>query len=985
MVCPECQLSNPAGSLLCLKCKTPLESGGNSTEEQPIGDAWTSALTSAGATPSAGEAPTLTIGSVFGRRYEILQLLGEGGMGAVYKARDLEVDRLVALKVIRPELAGNPQVLRRFKQELILTSKITHKNVIRIYDLGQAEGVKYISMEFIAGQDLRTLLRNRTKFKSEEAVRIIQQICRALEAAHSEGVIHRDLKPHNIMVDANGRVSVMDFGIAHSMEGSGITQTGALLGTPEYMSPEQARGTKVDERSDLFSLGIVFYELLTGKTPFQADTMLGTLVRRTQERAVPPVKVDPSIPQYVSDVITRCLATHPEDRYQSATEVLQELETWQPTRQTPLTRVSTRPAPAVPARDWKRHGKWMAIATTVLVLAVVAFLLRDRFTSSVAAPRQPVSVLVADFHNTTGDPIFDGTLEQVFNIALEGASFINSYSRGEARKLAATLQPNATRLDEPLARLVALREGLSYIVTGSIALEGRTYRLSARALNAAGKLAASGEMQAGNKESVMVVVGKLAARIRTALGDDTPESLQLAAAETFSAASLEAAHSYAQGQELLWAGKAEDAIRSYLRAVELDPNLGRAYASLSAAYANREQRQLAEQYFQMAMARIDRMTDREKYRTRGVYYLLVRNTQKAIEEFSALLKRYPGDLAGLSNLALAYQWRREMSRALEEGRRATQLYPKYILPRNNLANSALYAGDFDTAVREAKAVLELNPSYSKAYITLALSALAQGRPGEAAEIYGRLKGLDKFGASRAAIGLADVALYEGRVADAVALLEQGAQGDLANNSPGAAARKLSMLAEAQLLLAGRAAALLAAERALAASLENSVLYSVAQVYLQTGQESKAQALATELRRRLEPDPQAYAKLLEGEALLKRGKAREAIPLFQEAQKLAETWLGHFALGRAYLEAGAFTEADSEFDVCVKRRGEAAEAFLDPMPTYRYVPPLYYYRGRALEGLKSPGAAQAYKTLLAVKERAVKDPLVEAARRRLEGR
>jgi eukaryotic-like serine/threonine-protein kinase len=211
---------------------------------------------------------SLQQGVVFGGRYEILGVLGQGGMGAVYKARDRELDRLIALKVIRPELAMDPAILQRFKQELILSRNITHKNVVRIYDLGEADGIRFISMEYVDGEDLRTILRREGKLSSKEAITVVEQVCRALDSAHAEGVIHRDLKPQNIMRDKYGRIVVMDFGLARSLGDSGLTQTGAIVGTLEYMSPEQALGSTLDQRSDIFSVGLIFYELLTGKAPY---------------------------------------------------------------------------------------------------------------------------------------------------------------------------------------------------------------------------------------------------------------------------------------------------------------------------------------------------------------------------------------------------------------------------------------------------------------------------------------------------------------------------------------------------------------------------------------------------------------------------------------------------------------------------------------------------------------------------------------------
>ena len=288
MDCPQCRFPNPPGAILCKKCNTPFE-----VEEATIAEGetedWSFREPVRGVESVRISSSGLQPGSMLGDRYEVLQLLGEGGMGAVYKAKDRELDRIVALKVIRPELARQPEIHQRFKQELILARQVTHKNVIRIFDLGDAEGTKFISMEYIEGQDLKTLLRQKGKFSPEEAVAIIQQVCRALYAAHEKGVVHRDLKPQNIMMEKNGNVSVMDFGIARSMEAPGVTRTGALIGTFEYMSPEQARGEKVDARSDLFTLGIIFYELLTGKSPFQADTPTATLLKRLQEQVVPPV------------------------------------------------------------------------------------------------------------------------------------------------------------------------------------------------------------------------------------------------------------------------------------------------------------------------------------------------------------------------------------------------------------------------------------------------------------------------------------------------------------------------------------------------------------------------------------------------------------------------------------------------------------------------------------------------------------------------
>jgi serine/threonine protein kinase/tetratricopeptide (TPR) repeat protein len=343
--CPTCHTSNPPESLLCSKCSTPfgIDSAtlvldaspppldtdatqivGQGSFEATVGGTtgWSVAAQRSGSGPNA----LIEEGSILGERYEILKRLGEGGMGAVYKARDHELDRMVALKVIRPELAGHPDILRRFKQELILARQVTHKNVVRIFDLGSADGRKFITMDFIEGRDLKSVLGERGKLPPSEVPRILRQICLGLEAAHAEGVVHRDLKPQNIMLDDAARVWLMDFGLARSMELAGLTRTGVLMGTPDYMSPEQARAEKVDARSDLFSLGIITYEMLIGRLPFEADTLMAKLLLRVQQAAKPVTAIDPGIPVWLGAIVDKCLERDVAKRYQAIREILNDLD-----------------------------------------------------------------------------------------------------------------------------------------------------------------------------------------------------------------------------------------------------------------------------------------------------------------------------------------------------------------------------------------------------------------------------------------------------------------------------------------------------------------------------------------------------------------------------------------------------------------------------------------------------------------------------------
>ncbi|MGB9461519.1 MAG: hypothetical protein WCA94_11580, partial [Candidatus Acidiferrum sp.] len=319
---------------------------------------------------------------------------------------------------------------------------------------------------------------------------------------------------------------------------------------------------------------------------------------------------------------------------------------------------------------------------------------------------------------------------------------------------------------------------------------------------------------------------------------------------------------------------------------------------------------------------------------------------------------------------------------LEEEKRALEISPHSILQRNNYSMYALYAGDFDTALKEAQSILGENPKFEQALRTSALAELGLGHTAEAQTDYVKLQAVSPYGASIAATGLADLAQYEGKLTDAANLLEKSIAVELTAKDTESAAGSMAAFALIQTTLGKTQEAVSFAAKASAGSKNPSVLYRGAQAYIAAGQEEKALQLVAPLSQKLEAEPQVYAKLTAGEAQLKKGNARDALNSFQEAQKLADTWLGHFDLGRAYLDAGAFTEASSEFDVCVKRRGEATSVFLDDVPSYHVLPAVYYYQGRAREGLHSPGAAESYKTFLAIKEKGAGDPLVADAQRRI---
>jgi tetratricopeptide (TPR) repeat protein/predicted Ser/Thr protein kinase len=912
---------------------------------------------------------TFAPGAVVNNRYKIVRLIGFGGMGAVYEAEDVELERKVAIKTIRRDLARDPEMLRRFKQELLLARQVSHRNVVRIYDIGEADGTKFISMEYVLGRELGELIAVGP-LPPSRAAGIALQILKGLAVAHTEQVIHRDLKPQNIVVSEDDRVYIMDFGIARSMEQSGLTQTGAVVGTLEYMSPEQAKGEKVDSRSDLYAFGLIFYEMLTGVSAFKGETALATLYRRINERPVPPSQVDSKIPAELSAIVVKCLDPSPQKRFQSAAEIIQAIDAWMGVSP----RTDFRHSRILIPQTSIGLPRLLAVVFALLVFAGVSwYLVRQK--TAVAQPHAAVTVLVGDFSNHTGDPVFDSTLEPMVNVAMEGASFVNAFNRGEARRVLGKLNKGADRLDEDGAQLVALNQNIGVVITGSISRRGDMYRVTLDAIDSAHKTLESSEISVASKDDVLLGIPRLAAPIRKALGDKTPESVQLAsAAGSFSAASLAAVHEYGAAMEHQFAGDMEKALKSFAKAAELDPAFARAYSGMAAASRNLSRPEDAEKYFKQAMERVDRMTERERLRTRGAYYVTIGNYPKCVEEYSALVAKFPYDNIGHNNLGACYSGLRNWPKAMEEAKRAVELNPQGSAQRQNLALYAASMGDFGTAENEARESLKLNPTNEKSLLVLADAQMGQGKVPDALATYEQLRTLGGQGASIASSGIGDVAIYEGRYRDAVRTLEAAAADHVKAKEAEQAADKYAAVAYAHLSAGRMKEAIASANRALRASQSVKIRFLSGDVLASAGDAKAASAIAASLRSEPAPEPKVYSQLIDGEVYLQKRDAQHAIELFTEAGRTLDTWIGHFKLARAYLEARMFTEADSELDACIRRRGEVLE-MMDDGPTSGYFPAVYYYRGRVRQALNSPEFAESYRQYKAIRGAAGEDPLL----------
>jgi tetratricopeptide (TPR) repeat protein len=624
----------------------------------------------------------------------------------------------------------------------------------------------------------------------------------------------------------------------------------------------------------------------------------------------------------------------------------------------------------------------MRVAVAALGLFMALLVGTWWFSRGPALPVQhdPVSVLIADFQNHTSDPTFDRTLEPMLKLALEGAGFISAYSRSDiSRALGVQLADIPDALGEIAAREIAIKQGLGVVLSGSVSRQGNGYSVSVKAAQAVtGDVITTAEDRASSKDQVLGVATELATTVREALGDDTSDSAQRFAMETLSATSLDVVREYAGAMEALSRSKFEEAREGFSRAVDLDPKFGLAYAGMAIASRNMDRQQDAEKFIKEAVSHLDGMTERERYRTRGLFYMVTGDYQQCVKEYDDLIVRYAADAAARNNLALCSTYLREMPRALDEMRQVVKILPNRALYRVNLALYASYSGDFQTAEQEARAIAD--PGLF-GQLALAFAQMGQDQLTQAAETYRVIGRIDELGASYMASGLGDLALYEGRFADAARIFREGAAADLKAMDADRAANKFAALAQAELLGQQRSAAIKTAEQALAHSQAVKIRFLAGRIFADVGSTARARALAAGLASELQAEPQAYAKILEGEIALKAGDARLAIKSFTDANTLLDTWIGHFDLGRAYLEAGAFIQADGEFDRSIKRRGEVLALFLDEEPTYGYLPPVHYYQGRVREGLKNAGFAESYRTYLNIRGNSAEDRLLPEIRRR----
>jgi len=630
-----------------------------------------------------------------------------------------------------------------------------------------------------------------------------------------------------------------------------------------------------------------------------------------------------------------------------------------------------------------RKADFIVIGVLSVALIFSIYLNVTGTRSTTVEEVEPLSVLIADFDNKTGDELFDGTLEQALQIGIESAPFITGYRRDAALRVASSMQSAATVLDEATARLVSVREGVKLVMAGGIEEKNGKYTLYVRVVDPkGGEVLTSVDVDAKSKLDVLAAVGTLAGDLREELGDESLDRDKLVASETFTARNLEAAKAYAKAQSLQYNGKYEEAMQFYQDALEQDPNFGRAYSGLALSASSLGRVDEASELWAKALENLDTMTERERLRTLGLYYSRVtHNRDKSIESYRTLVEKFPADDAAHNGLAIQYFYSLDFASALEAGGALLDIYPSSVMGRSNYALYAMYASDFETAVAEAEKVREIDPTYFKAWLPVATKALADGDIDAAQQSYENMSQTGGRGELTGLLGLADTAIYSGDYATGRSYLEQSIAKAETAGSQYYQSTSYIALAEAYLLEENAPSALESLRTA--ADFSNGLSRRVpsALMYLTTGNTADAEGLADELGKSLQPQSRAYARLIEGLIALSKGETVEAINLISSGVRLADLWLLRYYLGKAYFEAGHFAEALDEFMMCASRRGEATAIYLDDLPTYRYMATLPYWLARAQQELGMQEAAvDNYTAFLTLRPSG--GPLADDARERL---
>jgi serine/threonine protein kinase/Flp pilus assembly protein TadD len=743
--CPKCQTQNPADSKFCKECATPLSA------DPEISVSHTKTLEAV--------KEELTTGAVFAGRYQIIEELGKGGMGRVYKALDTKIDEKIALKLIKSEIATDKKTIERFSNELKYARKIRHKNVCHMYDLGEEKGNHYITMEFVEGEDLKSMIRMSGQLSTGMTIKVAKQICDGLSEAHKLGMIHRDLKPGNVMIDKDGNARIMDFGLVRSLEAKSITGAGVMIGTPEYMSPEQVEGKEIDKRSDLYSLGVALYEMITGQVPFEGDTPFTIGVKHKSEIPQEPKRINEQIPDDLNLLIMKCLEKDKEKRYQTADEIHADLENIEKGLPTTVREIpKKRPLTSREITVTLGMKKLLIPAAILLCVIAVALVIWQVFLNGRASlsPEERPSIAVISFENQTGNDSFDYLRKVIPNLLitnLEQSGYFNVTTWERLKDL--MRQKDLTDvefIDRDLGFELCQMENVDAIVLGSFAKAGDVFATDVKVLDVGSKKLLKSVNSKGDGEGSILrtQIDELSAEIATGVGipkrrmEEAPVRIA-----DLTTSSMEAYNYYLRGIDQYDKFLYIDARDSFQRAVGLDPNFAVAHYYLARSFGNLGNEEGRLRSLEQAKIHSETATEKERMLIEAYYaYQIDRDLPKQIQILEEIVRKYPKEKNILMTLGISYHTIGRYDDAIEVLNSALDLDPNYGSALNMIAYTYSHKGDFEKALGYFERYAAASPGDPNPFDSMAETYFRMGRLDDAIETYQKaLEIVPNFGSS----------------------------------------------------------------------------------------------------------------------------------------------------------------------------------------------------------------------------------------------